>query len=282
MSCKLIAFDLDGTLLRDDKSIPPENLRALEAAAERGIHLVPATGRIVQAVPEAVRKLPFIRYYIAVNGAYVYDAGEEKTLYRGEIPVEAALRFCAYADTLPVLYDCYQENHGWISRAMFDRLEAYFQTEPGILALVYQTRTPVEELKETLRQRGRPVQKLQMYFRPEQMELRREQIQKLPELFPDLMASSSLKNNIEINSVTAGKGPALLALAERLGLTREETAAFGDGSNDLSMVRAAGLGVAMANGDEEVKAAADLITGSNEEAGVAQVIWRLLAGEELV
>ena len=269
MAVKLIAFDLDGTLLDDDKSVPEENLRALAAAAERGIHIVPATGRIVEGVPEPIRSLPFVRYYIAINGAYVYDAKEGKTLYRGEIPAETAIRFCEYADTLPVLYDCYQYNFGWMSRSMYDRIEEYFAPEPGILALVRRTRELVDDLKETFRQRGDPVQKLQMYFRPDQMALRQE-------LFPGLTASSSLKNNIEINSVTAGKGPALLALAESLGLERSETAAFGDGSNDLSMIRAAGLGVAMANAEESVKAAAGLITGSNREAGVAQVIWKLL------
>ena len=163
---------------------------------------------------------------------------------------------------------------------MYDRIEEYFAPEPGILALVRRTRELVDDLKETFRQRGDPVQKLQMYFRPDQMELRAEQMKKLPELFPGLTASSSLKNNIEINSVTAGKGPALLALAESLGLERSETVAFGDGSNDLSMIRAAGLGVAMANAEESVKAAAGLITGSNREAGVAQAIWKLLAEEE--
>ncbi len=276
MSVKLIAFDLDGTLLDDDKNVPEENLRALAAAAERGIHIVPATGRIVEGVPEVIRSLPFVRYYIAINGAYVYDAKEGKILYRGEIPVETAIRFCEYADTLPVLYDCYQYNFGWMSRSMYDRIEEYFAPEPGILALVRRTRELVDDLKETFRQRGDPVQKLQMYFRPDQMELRAEQMKKLPELFPGLMTASSLKNNIEINSVAAGKGPALLALAESLGLERSETVAFGDGSNDLSMIRAAGLGVAMANAEESVKAAAGLIADSNREAGVAQVIWKLL------
>ncbi len=88
---KLIAFDLDGTLLRDDKSIPEENLRALAAAAGRGIELVPATGRIFRGIPEAVKDLPFVRYYILSNGAAVYDSREDRTLYRGDVPLETAL-----------------------------------------------------------------------------------------------------------------------------------------------------------------------------------------------
>ena len=180
VSYKLIAFDLDGTLLNDDKSISPENLRALEAAAARGAELVPATGRIVTGVPEQIRRLPFIRYYIAINGACVYDAREDRTLYRGEIPPELALRLCRYMDTLPVLYDCYQYGTGWISRDMLERAAPYFVLEPGIYELVKWTRHPVDDLKETLLERREPVQKFQMYFKPEQMDLRRQQIEQLP------------------------------------------------------------------------------------------------------
>ena len=277
MNVKLIAFDLDGTVLDDDKSVPAENLRALEAAAARGIHIVPATGRIVEGVPEVIRNLPFIRYYIAINGAYVYDAKEEKILYRGEIPVELAIRLCEYMDTLPVLYDCYQYNFGWMSRDMFERTEEYFSQEPGIYELVKRTRELVDDLKDTFRRRGDPVQKLQMYFKPDQMDERQRQLELVPRMFPGLTASSSLKNNIEINSVTAGKGPALVALAKSLGVEIAETVAFGDGSNDLSMIEAAGLGVAMDNAAPAVRAAAGMITGKNTEAGVAQAIWRLLA-----
>ena len=276
MACKLIAFDLDGTLLDEDKSVPTENLRALEAAAERGIALVPATGRILEGVPEPVRCLPFLRYYICVNGAYVVDTQTEEVLYRGEIPVDLALRALDYIHTLPVLYDCYQNNHGWMTRRMYENAEPYFVTEPEILKLIRRTRTPVEDLRQTLRERGEPVQKLQMHFRPDQMELRRCQTEQIPRLFPELTAASSLSNNIELNSVKAGKGRALLALSERLGIDREDTVAFGDGSNDIDLLRAAGWGVAMANATEDVKAAADAVTGSNREAGVAQTIWELL------
>ena len=79
-------------------------------------------------------------------------------------------------------------------------------------------------------------------------------------------------NNIEVNSENVHKGIALLWLAKRLGIKKEEIMAFGDGSNDLKMICDAGIGVAMANGIESVKAAADLIAKSNDEDGVAQII----------
>lgn len=276
---RLIAFDLDGTLLDDRKGIPPENIRALEEAADRGIVPVPATGRIVRGIPEAVKRLPGARYFIVSNGAGVYDAREGRLLYRGDVPLELALRCYEYMDTLPVLYDCYQNDMGYMSRWMYDSCAPYFTTEPHMLELIRRLRVPVEDLKETLRQRGEPLQKLQMFFRPEDLPLRERELRRIPELFPELVATTSVSNNIEINSVNAGKGKAMRALAAHLGIRPEETLAFGDGSNDRELLELAGWGVAMANADPAVKAVADEIAASNNEAGVARVIRRILAAQ---
>ena len=280
MKYQLIAFDLDGTFLRDDKSVPEENLRALEHAAARGVVLAPATGRIYRGIPEPIKALPFIRYYILSNGAAVYDSREERLLYRGDVPVELALRCYEYLDTLPVIYDCYQNECGWMTRSMLEAAPPYFVKEPEVLKLLYGLRKPVDDLKETLRQRGEGLQKLQMFFRPEDEALRQEVLREIPRRFPELKATTSVKNNIEINSVDAGKGRALLALCAALGIDPAAAVAFGDGSNDAEMLEAAGLGVAMANACGEVLAAADRVAPGNEEAGVGRVIEELLREEE--
>ncbi len=275
-----MAFDLDGTLLDDKKKLPEENRQALIEAAARGMILVPATGRILRGIPEAIKDLPFIRYYIVSNGAAVVDTREGKTLYQADVPLELALRAYDYMDTLPVIYDCYQDEIGWMSREMYERCAPYFAYEPGILDLVNRLRIRVEDFKGTLREKGRPLQKLQMYFLPEDEEERQRQLKRIPELFPDLVATSSTSNNIELNHADANKGKAMLALAQVLGVAREETLAFGDGSNDSSMLRAAGWGVAMANSTPDVKDAADEVTMSNNDAGVAKALRRILATEE--
>ncbi|MBQ9250280.1 MAG: HAD family hydrolase [Oscillospiraceae bacterium] len=277
---RLLAFDLDGTLLDDKKNLPEENRLALIEAANRGMVLVPATGRILRGIPEVIKELPFIRYYIVSNGAAVFDTKEGKTLYQADVPLDLALRTYDYLDTLPVIYDCYQDEIGWMSRAMYERCAPYFAYEPGILDLVNRLRIRVEDFKGTLREKGRPLQKLQMYFLPEDEEERQRQLKRIPELFPDLVATTSVSNNIELNYVDADKGKAMLALAQVLGIGREETLAFGDGSNDSSMLRAAGWGVAMANSNPDVKAAADEVTASNNDAGVAKALRRILAKEE--
>lgn len=273
---KIIAFDLDGTFLRDDKSISEENLRALEAAAARGIEPVPATGRIFRGVPPQLKELSCIRYYILSNGAAVYDSREDRILYRGDVPLALALRCYEYLDTLPVIYDCYQNEQGWITRSMLEAAPPYFALEPEVLKMLYGLRKPVEDLKETLRQRGEGLQKLQVFFKPEDEELRQATIREIPRRFPELTATTSVKNNIEINSISAGKGKALRGLCAALGIDPARSVAFGDGSNDSEMLRMAGLGVAMANASDAVKREADLVTESNEACGVAKSIWRLL------
>ena len=92
MKVRLIAFDLDGTILRGDKSLTARSFRALCAAAEAGALIVPATGRIYKGVPAPLREKSFSRYFITVNGALLLDAKTDEALYRAEIPCELALR----------------------------------------------------------------------------------------------------------------------------------------------------------------------------------------------
>lgn len=273
MDCKLIAFDMDGTFLDSAKRIIPRNMDALAAAAERGIMPVPATGRKFDGIPPELRSLPFMRYYICINGAHVYDALEDKILYEANIPLAAALDFYAEMDKLPVLYDCYQDNFGFMTQAMYDKAEEYI-SDPGILRLVKDLRIPVPELKSYLAEKGESVQKLQVYFAD--LELRARELARLPCLFPELLFSTSVSNNIEINSRAAGKGNGLVALCRVLGIDPVRCAAFGDSSNDDDLLRAAGLGVAMANALDSTKRAADVVTLSNDDAGVAAGIEKYI------
>ena len=280
MNVKLIAFDLDGTLLDDEKHLSPENLAALQAAHAQGIFLVPATGRILKALPEELLAPGLFRYFIFANGALVYDLQEQQALYRARIEPELAVRLCTYMDTLPVLYDCYRGDCGYMTQWMYDRAPEFFETEPHILKLVKSLRRPVPDLKQKIQEDGLPLEKLQMFFRPEHMDERARQLELVPKLFPELIASSSLRNNIEINSARAGKGNALRALCEKLDLDTSESVAFGDGLNDADMLRAAGRGCAMQNAVPAVKEAADVTVETNNDAGVGKEIFRLLRGAE--
>ena len=277
MPVKLIAFDLDGTLFDDRKQLPQENIAALRAAGDAGILLVPATGRILQGLPDQLLQLGLFRYFIFANGASVYDLDTETQLFSACIPPELAVRICEHMDTLPVLYDCYRGEWGYMTQWMYEAAPDFFALEPEILKLVRRLRKPVPELKENIREVDVPLEKLQMYFRPEQMAERERQLLELPRLFPEIAATSSLKNNIEINRIKAGKGRALLELCAQLGIAPEDTVAFGDGLNDADMLEAAGYGAAMENAADAVKQKADAVIENNNDAGVGKEIFRLLS-----
>ena len=275
---KLIAFDLDGTFLNDSKAIPEENLQAIEEAAKRGIAVVPATGRLYPALPHELRELPFMRYYILINGAKVYDAREDKVLFSAELPNELAIALFSYAEEIGCLYDCYLHDKGLMSRGLYDALDEIVDNKI-YLEYMKSIRKPVENLKELIREDGGPVQKVQYFFKD--MEERKRQLATLADRFPGTKVTSSVPMNIEINAANASKGPALEALCKHLGFTAENAAAFGDNTNDLNMVQAAGRGVAMKNSDAVLLAAADIITPfDNNEAGVGRMIMEFLKDGE--
>ena len=275
---RLIAFDLDGTFLNDSKVIPEENLHALEEAAKRGIAVVPATGRLYPALPHELRELPFMRYYILINGAKVYDAREDKVLFSAELPNELALALFSYAEEIGCLYDCYLRDKGLMSRGLYEALDEIVENKI-YLEYMKSIRKPVENLKELIREDGGPVQKVQYFFKD--MEERKRQLATLADRFPGTKVTSSVPMNIEINAANASKGPALEALCKHLGFTAENAAAFGDNTNDLNMVQAAGCGVAMKNSDAVLLAAADIITPfDNNEAGVGRMIMEFLKDGE--
>ena len=269
---KLVALDLDGTLLDSGKRLSAENAAALRKAAACGAQIVPTTGRFFDGMPQAIRELPYLRYAITINGAQVLDIGSGEVLYRAELPLAQALAILEYLDTLPVIYDCYCGSWGWMTRAMQDAAPELI-SDVHSLRMVQQLRTPVDELKAYLRARGDDVQKIQLFL--QDVSQRPAVMAELERRFPGTVASTSLPNNIEINTAAANKGDAVRALAAHLGIPIEKTISFGDGSNDLSMIRACGLGVAMANACPAVLAAADRVTTSCDESGVAAVLNEL-------
>lgn len=271
---RLIALDLDGTLLNSEKQLTVENARALADASARGIWVVPTTGRFFDGMPQAIRELPYLRYAITINGAQVLDIATGRSIYRAELPLMQAIEILKFLDTLPVIYDCYMDNWGWITRRM-QEVAPEFAADKHSLRMIQELRTPVDDLKQYLLHCGKDVQKIQFFIR--EPEERWAIAQHIRERFPGTAVAASLANNLEINTEKANKGEAVAALAAYLGLDMEQTVAFGDGGNDLSMIQACGLGVAMGNSCREVLEAADCITASCDEDGVALALWTLLS-----
>ena len=273
MDIRLIAFDLDGTLLRSDKSISPRTMQALLGAKEKGVLLVPATGRLYRSLPEALRNPALMRYLILINGAQVYDSVQSRTLLREELTPELALQMMQFLKTRNVVRGVYIDGLGHMSREDYEEIDAVAAT-PGTAALMRHSYQPDGEL-DTLTAQSDSVQKIIAFFRnPED---KQPVIREILARFPGYAVSSSLGNNIEINAKNATKGNALRFLCRALGLSPAYCMAFGDGTNDYSMLRAAGFGVAMGNASQEVQSCADAVTLTNDEDGVARMIERVLA-----
>jgi Cof subfamily protein (haloacid dehalogenase superfamily) len=272
---KIIALDLDGTLLDSQKRLSEANRAALEEAAAKGVHIVPTTGRFFGMMPQAVRDLPFVRYAITINGAQVYDRETDTAIVREEIPLDMALDIIRLLDGYDVIYDCYRSNWGWMTESLQAKAEDY-ATDAHYLKMVREFRNPVPELKEYLKSTAAEgdVQKVMLFARntPGSELVTKAITDAVAERFPSIKTTSSTWNNLELNIATAHKGNSLKRFAEHLGYTLENCMALGDGTNDLSMIQAAGLGVAMSNAHPLVLAAADHVTASNDEDGVAKAI----------
>ncbi len=266
---RIIALDLDGTLLNSNKELTERSRAVLEKAAAEGIEIVPTTGRFYDGMPEAIRQLPFIRYFIAMNGAEVRDLQTGELIYAAEMPWQQCVEIMTEFDSLPFIYDCYMNSAGWMSGEFMDRVDSVIDS-PHFRALVHRTRNRVPELKAFLRNRGQDVQKISCFTRDEPLRL--EMLSTLAQRYENIIVSSSVDQNIEINHINANKGAALQALAKHLSIPLSSTMSFGDGLNDLSMLRDAGLGIAMANACPEAKACAKALAASCDEDGVAKAI----------
>ncbi len=287
----IIALDLDGTLLNSSKELSVGNLAALQKAAEAGWEIVPTTGRFYGGMPDFIRGLPFVHYAITINGAYVEDlvGGESMgnapgvyrrtgAIYTAEMPYQQAIDIMSYLDKLPVIYDCYMNNDAFMTEALKAKVDEIVES-PRIRTMFHDLRKPVPELKEFLAKRKQDVQKIQFFTKD--ADLRLHLLEELPKVFEDIAVSSSSSQNVEINQVKATKGLALVALADYLGVDKSHTIAMGDGLNDISMLKMAGIGVAMANGCDEALEAADWVTDHCDEDGVAHAIERLLASHKM-
>ena len=270
---RLIALDLDGTLLDSEKRLSETNRAALEKAASEGIYIVPTTGRFYSAMPEVIRSLPFVRYAILINGACVLDADTDKILYRAEMKWERAVSIMEYLDTKDVIYDCYMDNQAWMTKALKEKIGEFAPNE-HYRRMLQDLRQPVDELKAFITDKKHSIQKIQFFFRDPAM--RSDFIADLSDRFPNEAISSAVINNIEINHKIANKGNAIRRLSKKLGFGPENVMSFGDGLNDLPMIISAGLGVAMDNASDYIKARADYVTDTCDNDGVAKAISRFL------
>lgn len=266
---KMIGFDLDGTLLTEQKELGEYTVRILERAAEEGIEILPVTGRPLCGLPEEVRKIRGLRYAITANGARILDLASGTVLKEQLVDTKTAGQILDILGKYDTLREIYYDGTGYAQREQLAQIEHFFG-ESAMAEYVRSTRCPVEDLMGKFHTENRAVDKVQGVFAD--LEERKKALEEIESL-TGVTVTKALKNNIEVNAAGVNKGDALVWLAKRLEIMPKETLAFGDGNNDFALLEKAGTGVAMKNGIEEIKRVADEMTEkTNDEEGVAQFI----------
>ncbi len=273
MAIKMIAFDLDGTALDDKKTMTPRTKSALEKAVEQGIEIVPATGRAFCGVPEIVTSLKGVRYVLTSNGAAVYEIKTGKCIYENNMPLAQTLPLMEKLEPLEIMADAFVEGLCYMKKKN-QRLIERIDVSAEMKDYLVNSRICVENVTEFLREKGADIEKLSILFakNPDGTFQNKDEVIAILKEFPEFIFVSGGLDNIEVTVKSASKGDAVIKLGKILNIRREEIMAFGDSGNDLEMIRAAGVGVAMENAEQEIKEAADVITRSNVEDGMAHTI----------
>ncbi|MBE6469255.1 MAG: Cof-type HAD-IIB family hydrolase [Coriobacteriaceae bacterium] len=273
--------DMDGTFLTSTKAVSDASARALDAAAAAGVEFVPCTGRSAEGIPSEVLAHNTVRHAVSSNGAVVLELdpdepasiGRARTLASWPLSREKALAVWEIARRFDVTYDIFADGRCYLRRDLFSRLSEYVD-DPHILESMTRSRTPVdEEPPETLARVG-TLERIAMYWKDP---AERDAITAALADMEGIEVTRSYPMNIEVMEAGVSKGAAMTWLCRELGMDAADAVAFGDNFNDIEMLRAAGLGVAMANAEPEVREAADTVCASNDEDGVAAVMMERIA-----
>ncbi|EGT3616863.1 sugar-phosphatase [Clostridium perfringens] len=263
---KLVAIDMDGTLLKEDKTLSEKTKIAIKKARDKNVKVVLATGRPVDGVKRYLEELDLYHddeYVLTFNGAIVKELGPDRVICRDTLRGNDLKYLYEISKNVGVNIHAFSKD-GCIT----PKMNKYTELEGRINGIdVYET--DYNDVKE-----DEEIIKIMMIDEPEILE---DGIKKLPkEVYEKYTVVRSAPYFLEFLSKTCHKGEGVKSLAESLGIKREEVIAIGDAGNDLHMIEYAGLGVAMGNAFEEVKEKADFVTKSNEEDGVAFVFEKFV------
>jgi len=269
---KLLCTDMDGTLLNDEKEISNRNLKAVKLAHEKGVKVVVCTGRMFTSADFYSDLLKVKAPVVSSNGAFIREKDRDEVIYKGLLGKENCIKVLNICKKY-----CIDPNFHTINTIFIEK-----QTHSALSYAKFNERLP-ENKKITIR----IVEDWEKIFETYENEILKcivvdkdgEKIDKAKiELSKQdsLEVVSSFINNFEVMNRGVSKGRAVEILAEYYKIKREEIICIGDNENDISMIKYAGLGVAMKNGEKCVRAAAKYITDTNNQDGVAKVIEKFI------
>ena len=264
MKKRLLFLDLDGTLLNDAKEITTGNREALERTLQRGHGVIITTGRPLKSALEQSRRLGLDKpgcYTIAYNGAMVYDWSKQDKVFQRALTIPAVIRVFEKANEIGEHIQTYDSFDVLVeARGDDEAVRRYCK-------MVSMTHRVIGDVHTDLKED--PVKCLVInYEKKDGLEVMQTWIR---ENMPEMDCFFSCPQFLEVVPKGMNKGEAVKMLCKLLGVEIENAVACGDAANDLAMLKAAGIGVAMQNGADEVKAIADYITTrDNNHDGVAE------------
>ncbi len=270
---KILAFDMDDTLLNEKSVLSDQNRLAIMRAMDKGYHVVIATGRVFTALPQDVLAVDGIRYAITSNGARITDTHTQQTIYTNYLDKEEVQRIMPWIADPDVMKEVFCDNNAYSDKHCLRDLPRYGVVSQWAQNYVRTTRIPVDSTIDLINEKIECLENINLTFTDL---IKRERFTSELKENSNLSIFCSCPDDIEIGGKSASKAEALKVLAEILGTGEDSIMAFGDSVNDTPMLREAAIGVAMGNALPEVKDAADYITLTNAQDGVAYALKELL------
>lgn len=268
MAIRLIALDLDGTLLDSDKKLSERTHRTLQRCVEQGIILAFATGRIDDEMQVLLKDLRQMRYSINTNGAYVVDLGDGSMICSKTVAMNDVRTICRAVKSFDLMVELYADGKIYVDNRLKPTIDDY--TNAAFHDFYVASRTGVDDFDGFIENRNIGVGKVNLHFRSAEQGLA---VRRLTADMPYEISYQSARN-LEFNHPGVNKGFGLKMLGDKLGIRPDEIMAIGDNNNDVPMIKYAGTGVAMANAEADIRGAADYTTLDNDHDGAAAAIER--------
>ena len=278
---RMIALDLDRTTIREDGTLPERTADALNRAGEQGTVIVIATGRVLDALPDSLSKLEYIKYYICSNGAAVFrlkracsgkPAEDAELLYEKCLDPGAVKTMTEYVRDAGYMFESFTEGCAYIGKDYYDLVDKGAIEFRG-RDYVVNTRRPVEDIFAFTLNHKERIENLNVFF-PTQEE--KANFRPLIEAIPNSTLTSSLPTNYELGGKGVSKGAALKYLMDIEDIGPENLMAAGDSPNDITMLELAGVSVAVDNAEPSVKRICTYIAPPCEDAGVGEAVERFV------
>ncbi|MDD5829254.1 MAG: Cof-type HAD-IIB family hydrolase [Lachnospira sp.] len=270
---RLIALDLDGTTLDSSKQVSEKNRNAIINAVKNGVHVCIASGRAFDTLPSVVTEIPGIEYAITSNGAAVYEIRDKKCLRSYKLTAESVKTILELTKDMPVTYEAFIEGRAYAGSEYIHNPVKFGATKEAI-HYIQTTRTLIDDITGFIRQHVNELDSMDIIVKDADM--KEKVCDAIYKETQDVYITSSVKQLVEISYKDAGKKSGVKFLADRLGVSKEEIAAFGDAEKDKDMIEYAGYGIAVANASISLKEKADYITLSNDEDGIAYAFANIL------